>query len=250
MAGHEESVIKAAAVLRGAERVVAFTGAGVSAESGVPTFRGAGGLWEGRPVEQVATPEAFAADPLMVWRFYEQRRINLASRRPNAAHEVLARWQERFASFVLTTQNVDGLHEDAGSRGVLHLHGSIWRVRCLSCSGEREDRTAPFPVLPPRCSCGGMLRPAVVWFGEALPTEVLENSMAACERCDVLLVVGTSAVVYPAAGLVEVASWAGATVIEVNPQPSALASLAQVALRGPAGELLPRLETALAAGGA
>lgn len=250
MAGHEESVIKAAAVLEGAERVVAFTGAGVSAESGVPTFRGAGGLWEGHPVEQVATPEAFAADPLMVWRFYEQRRINLASKRPNPAHEVLARWQTRFASFVLTTQNVDGLHEDAGSRGVLHLHGSIWRVRCLGCGGEREDRTAPFPAVPPRCSCGGLLRPAVVWFGEALPVDVLEASMAACERCDVLLVVGTSAVVYPAAGLVEVASWAGATVIEVNPQPSALASLAHVALRGPAGELLPRLDAALAVGGA
>ncbi len=247
--GQHEAILKAAAVLQKVQRVVAFTGAGVSAESGVPTFRGAGGLWEGHPVEQVATPEAFAADPLMVWRFYEQRRINLATKRPNPAHLVLARWQERFPSFLLTTQNVDSLHEDAGSRGVLHLHGSIWRVRCLACGNEREDRTAPFPSLPPRCRCGGMLRPAVVWFGEALPADVLEASMAACERCEVLLVVGTSAVVYPAAGLVEVASWAGATVIEVNPQPSALASLAQVALRGPAGELLPRLEAALAAGG-
>jgi|YNPBryunderm2012_1023409.scaffolds.fasta_scaffold07125_4 NAD-dependent deacetylase len=249
MVGQEEAIARAAAVLKKATRVVAFTGAGVSAESGVPTFRGAGGLWEGHPVEQVATPEAFAADPLMVWRFYEQRRINLASKRPNPAHQVLARWQQRFASFVLTTQNVDSLHEDAGSMGVLHLHGSIWRVRCLACHGEWEDRTAPFPSLPPRCPCGGMLRPAVVWFGEALPADVLEASVAACEGCEVLLVVGTSAVVYPAAGLVEVASWAGATVIEVNPQPSALASLAEVALRGPAGELLPRLDAALAAGG-
>lgn len=245
----QEATPEAARVLRGARRVVAFTGAGVSAESGVPTFRGTGGLWEGHRVEQVATPEAFAADPLLVWRFYEQRRINLHRCRPNPAHEVLARWQERFSSFVLTTQNVDGLHEDAGSREVLHLHGSIWRVRCLVCGAEREDRTAPFPSLPPRCSCGGLLRPAVVWFGEALPIEVLETSMTACERCDVLLVVGTSAVVYPAAGLVEVAAWAGATVIEVNPQPSALASLAQVALRGPAGVLLPQLEAALAAEG-
>ncbi len=248
MIGQEEAIARAAAVLQKAHRVVAFTGAGVSAESGVPTFRGAGGLWEGHPVEQVATPEAFAADPLMVWRFYEQRRINLATKRPNPAHHVLARWQDRFPSFLLTTQNVDSLHEDAGSRGVLHLHGSIWRVRCLACGEEREDRTAPFPSLPPRCRCGGKLRPAVVWFGEALPADVLEASIAACERCDVLLVVGTSAVVYPAAGLVEVASWAGARIIEVNPQPSALASLAQVALRGPAGELLPRLEAALAAG--
>lgn len=225
--------------------MVAFTGAGVSAESGVPTFRGAGGLWEGHPVEQVATPEAFAANPEMVWRFYQQRRLNLASKRPNPAHQVLARWQERFASFVLATQNVDGLHEEAGSRGVLHLHGSIWRVRCLACGEEREDRTVPFPHLPPRCWCGGMLRPAVVWFGESLPEEVFEAALGAAARCDVLVVVGTSAVVYPAASLVEVAAEAGAAVIEVNPQASALAFLAQVALRGPAGELLPKVDEAL-----
>lgn len=243
----QDSITRAADLLARASRVVAFTGAGVSAESGVPTFRGAGGLWEGHPVEQVATPEAFAADPLMVWRFYDQRRVNLAPRRPNPAHQVLAGWQERFASFVLATQNVDSLHEDAGSRGVLHLHGSIWRVRCCRCEVEREDRTAPFPTLPPRCPCGGLLRPAVVWFGEPLPEDVLETAMVAAERCEVLLVVGTSAVVYPAAGLVEVAAGAGAAVIEVNPQASALAWLANVALRGPAGEMLPRLEEALGA---
>lgn len=245
MTSGEREFEHAAELLARAQRVVAFTGAGISAESGVPTFRGAGGLWEGHPVEQVATPEAFAADPLMVWRFYQQRRVNLASKRPNPAHYVLAHWQERFPSFVLATQNVDSLHEDAGSREVLHLHGSIWRVRCQGCGTEREDRTAPFPVLPPCCPCGGMLRPAVVWFGEPLPTDILEAAMTAAERCQVLLVVGTSAMVYPAAGLVEVAAWAGAAVIEVNPQASALASLAEVALRGPAGEVLPRLAEAL-----
>lgn len=242
----QDSITRAAELLASASRVVAFTGAGISAESGVPTFRGAGGLWEGHPVERVATPEAFAADPLMVWRFYDQRRVNLAPKRPNPGHQVLARWQEQFPSFVLATQNVDSLHEDAGSRGVLHLHGSIWRVRCLACGDEREDRTAPYPQLPPRCPCGGMLRPAVVWFGEPLPMEVLETAMVAAERCEVLLVVGTSAVVYPAAGLVEVAASAGASVVEVNPQASALAWLATVALRGPSGEVLPRLEAALA----
>lgn len=236
----------AAALLRQATRVVAFTGAGVSAESGVPTFRGAGGLWEGRPVERVATPQGFEADPELVWRFYEERRCNLARCQSNPAHHVLARWQGRFPDYTLVTQNVDGLHEDAGSRGVLHVHGSIWVVRCSVCAAEREDRATPLPVLPPRCPrCGAMERPGVVWFGEPLPADVLDEAMRAAARAEVMLVVGTSAVVYPAAGLVEIAAAAGGAVIEVNPEASALAHLADVELRGPAGEVLPRLDALL-----
>ncbi|MFH1177797.1 MAG: NAD-dependent deacylase [Acidobacteriota bacterium] len=240
---------QAAEVLRRARRVVAFTGAGVSAESGVPTFRGALGLWEGRPVEEVATPQGFHANPELVWRFYDERRTKLATVVPNPAHLVLARWQERFAHFRLVTQNVDELHQAAGSREVLQLHGSIWRLRCSSCGAEREDRRVPLPELPPRCrGCGGLERPGVVWFGEYLPAEVLGAAGQAAASCDVLLVVGTSAVVYPAAGLVEIASRAGGKVIEVNPEASALAHLADVALRGPAGELLPRLDALLESG--
>jgi NAD-dependent deacetylase len=242
-----ESVAEAAEILRSAQRVVAFTGAGVSAESGVPTFRGAGGLWEGHPVEELASPRGFYADPVKVWRFYEERRRNLANVKPNPAHRVLAGWQERFPRYAVVTQNVDGLHQAAGARGVLELHGSIWRVRCLGCGREREERTVPLPRVPPLCSeCGALERPGVVWFGEFLPEVVMAAAFAAIEGCEVLVVVGTSAVVYPAAGFVEVAATAGAKVIEVNPEASSMAHFADVALRGPAGELLPLVEARLA----
>jgi NAD-dependent deacetylase len=245
----QDEVGRAAEILRSATRVVAFTGAGVSAESGLATFRGAGGLWEGHRVEEVATPQAFAADPVKVWRFYDQRRTNAAKVRPNPAHGVLAAWQDRFPTYTLVTQNVDGLHQSAGSRRVVELHGSLWRVRCTECGREREDRTAPFPELPPRCpECGAMERPGVVWFGEMLPADALLAAQAAAEACEVLVVVGTSAVVYPAAGLVAVAAAAGATVIEVNPEASALAHLADVTLRGPAGAMLPQVDARLAGG--
>jgi NAD-dependent deacetylase len=239
-------VTRAADVLRLAQRVVAFTGAGVSAESGVPTFRGAGGLWEGHPVEELASPQGFYADPERVWGFYEERRHNLARVVPNPAHHVLARWQDRFDSYAVVTQNVDGLHQAAGTRDVLELHGSIWRVRCLGCGQEREERAVPLPRVPPLCSeCGAMERPAVVWFGEFLPEGVMAAAFSVIEKCEVLVVVGTSAVVYPAAGFVEVAAGAGAVVIEVNPESSHLAHLADVALRGPAGEILPLVEARL-----
>lgn len=242
-----ESIALAAEILRSAQRVVAFTGAGVSAESGVPTFRGAGGLWEGHPVEELASPRGFYADPVKVWRFYEERRRNLANVKPNPAHRVLAGWQERFPRYAVVTQNVDGLHQAAGARGVLELHGSIWRVRCLGCGREREERTVPLPRVPPLCSeCGAMERPGVVWFGEFLPEVVMAAAFAAIEGCEVLVVVGTSAVVYPAAGFVEVAATAGAKVIEVNPEASSMAHFADVALRGPAGELLPLVDARLA----
>jgi NAD-dependent deacetylase len=244
-----ESVAVAADMLRSAQRVVAFTGAGVSAESGVPTFRGAGGLWEGHPVEELASPRGFYADPVKVWRFYEERRRNLAQVRPNPAHRVLAGWQDRFPAYTIATQNVDGLHQAGGAREVLELHGSIWRVRCLGCGREREERTVPLSRVPPLCSeCGAMERPGVVWFGEFLPEAAMAAAFAAIEKCEVLVVVGTSAVVYPAAGFVEVASSAGAKVIEVNPEASRMAHLADVALRGPAGELLPLVNRRLAEG--
>lgn len=237
---------RAAAVLRKAKRVVVMTGAGVSAESGVPTFRAADGLWEGHRIEEVATPEGFFADPEKVWRFYDGRRQNLARVSPNPGHEVMARWQERFAAYTLVTQNVDGLHQRAGSRGVLELHGSIWRVRCAECHREREDRTVPLAELPPRCAlCGGLERPGVVWFGEILPQDTLDAAARAAVKADAALVAGTSSLVYPAAGLVELAAGSGATVIEVNPVASALAQLAEVALRGPSGEVLPVLEELL-----
>ena len=233
---------RAAALLRAAGELAVLTGAGVSAESGLATFRG-GGLWEGHRVEDVATPRAFRRDPAAVWRFYHARRAGLRRARPNAGHYALAALEERRGRgrFALATQNVDGLHRAAGSRHVLELHGSLARVRCVACGG-REDRGAEELAELPRCgACGGLLRPDVVWFGEPLPGDVWEEAEAAAGRCDCLLVVGTSAEVYPAAGLIDVARGRGARVVEVNVTRTAASARADVGLYGPSGQLLPAL---------
>ena len=224
-----------------AQRVAVLTGAGVSKESGIPTFRDEDGLWRNYRPEELASPEAFASNPRLVWEWYEMRRETIAKARPNAGHLALARLEQRTPRFTLITQNVDGLHEDAGSRNVQRLHGSIWITRCFLCGEEREDRRVPFSELPPRCACGGMLRPGVVWFGEPLPQDVWDNAEQAARNADLLLVVGTSAVVYPAASLVPLAARAGATVVEINPGETPLTAAVAYSLRGPAGEILPRL---------
>ncbi len=220
--------------------VVVLTGAGVSAESGVPTFRGPEGLWRTFRPEDLATPEAFARDPVLVWEWYDWRRQRIANCRPNPAHRVLAEMEAALPDFTLITQNVDGLHQAAGSRRVLELHGNIWRVRCTRCGRVGEDRRVPLPEIPPRCACGGLLRPDVVWFGEPLPPAVLEEAWEAAARCRWMLVVGTSALVQPAASLPVVAHRNGARLIEVNVSDTPLTPLADEVLRGPAGEVLPR----------
>ncbi len=220
-------------------RVAAMTGAGVSAESGIATFRGLGGHWENARPEELATPQAFAADHLKVWRFYEARRVQCANCSPNPAHLGLARLEEALCDrFTLITQNVDGLHAMAGSRRILELHGNIWRVRCLECGEEVEDRTAPFPELPPMCGCGGMLRPAVVWFGESLPGEIFESAFQEAAASSIFLVAGTSAVVEPAAGLARIAASHGAKVWEVNPEETPLSYICEKTWRAPAGEVM------------
>jgi NAD-dependent deacetylase len=238
----EADLERAAGMLRAAARVAVLTGAGVSAESGVPTFRDAGGLWEGHRVEDVATPSAFARDPLLVWRFYNLRRAALRTVRPNPGHHALARLEERLGPerFALITQNVDGLHRAAGSRHVLEVHGSLARVRCTGC-GRVEPRDDELGDLPHCDGCGGLLRPDVVWFEEMLPQDVWAQAEAAAVACDCFLVVGTSAVVYPAAGLVGMARVRGASVIEVNLQPTAVSHRIDVGLYGPSGVILPRL---------
>jgi NAD-dependent deacetylase len=236
-----DAVRTAASRLREAKRVLVVTGAGISAESGVPTFRGPGGLWRDFRPEQLATPEAFARDPGLVWEWYDWRRQQLTSVRPNAAHEALAAFESRAPEFLLATQNVDGLHGMAGSRRVLELHGSIWIVRCVGCRAVRDDRTAPLPERPPKCACGALLRPGVVWFGEALPQDVLYESFQAARHAEVVLVVGTSSVVYPAAALPETARAHGAFVVEVNPEETNLTALASVSLRGTAVQYVPAL---------
>ena len=237
----ESALERAAGGLRRAGRVAALTGAGVSAESGLATFRGGGGLWEGHAVEDVATPEAFQRNPELVWRFYNLRRAALRDARPNAGHLALVdlerRWGDRFT---LVTQNVDGLHQAAGSRRVLELHGGLARVRCTGCKATTDRAGEALPDMP-RCDvCGGLLRPDVVWFHEMLPEGVWRSACEAVEACECFLVVGTSAVVYPAAGLIDMARALGACVIEVNLEPAARTG-GVIGLYGKSGEILPRL---------
>ena len=227
--------------LKQARSVAVLTGAGVSAESGVPTFRGPDGLWKRHRAESLATPEAFARDPKLVWEWYDWRRCVLSGVKPNAGHYALAELEQRTPKFTLITQNVDGLHELAGSRNVLRVHGSIWMLRCLGCDREQEDRRAPLPEIPPRCACGGMLRPGVVWFGESLPAAVWRAAETAARFCDVLLVIGTSALVYPAAGLAHLAKSSGARVVEINVAETPLSREIDEFILGPSGELLPQL---------
>jgi NAD-dependent deacetylase len=238
---------QAATVLRQADRVAVLTGAGVSAESGLPTFRGAGGLWEGHRVEEVATPMAFERNPSLVWRFYNARRAGLRTVRPNAGHEALVRLEERFGSqrFALITQNVDGLHRAAGSRRVLELHGNLARVRCTGCSVIEDRGQESLGELPLCARCGKLLRPDIVWFEEMLPQDVWLLAEEAVRSCQCLMVVGTSANVYPAAGLVVQAREVDAKVIEVNLERTPASRLADVSLLGPAGQILPRLVDSL-----
>ncbi len=239
--------------LRAAERVLAFCGAGVSAESGVPTFRGAGGLWEGHRVEDVATPEAFERDPLLVWRFYAARQKALQEVEPNPAHRVLAAMDAHFPEFLLVSQNVDNLHERAGSERLVKLHGSLMETRCTEC--ERVTPCDPLPEAEldagrlPHCRCGGLLRPNVVWFGEYLLAEHLRALEAFFERAapdgkaspPVVLIIGTSGSVSGGYGLTQAARRSGARLVEINPAPSLLSREVDLPLREPAGVLLARI---------
>lgn len=237
----DERLTTAAEMLRQAERIAVLTGAGVSAESGVATFRGAGGLWEGHPIAEVATPEGFERNPELVWQFYNQRRASLRSIQPNPGHRALVALEDRLGSdrFALITQNVDGLHQAAGSRNILELHGRLSRVRCTACAyiADRPDEDLP-PM--PRCpTCTARLRPDVVWFNEMLPQRIWREACEQTGQCQCFLVVGTSAVVYPAAGLIRMARAVGARVLEFNLEATPASSAADVSLFGPSGETLP-----------
>jgi NAD-dependent deacetylase len=230
--------------VRNANRIAVLTGAGVSAESGIPTFRSNGGFWQNRRFEDLATPQGFARDPKFVWQWYEERRRGIAAARPNAGHIALVAIERRVTlgegEFALITQNVDGLHDLAGSRNIIKLHGDIWTVRCTVCHAERIER-AELNDLPPHCACGGLLRPGVVWFGEALPEGAIEQASRAISRADVLIVAGTSAQVYPAAGLIPLALGNGARVIEINPETTGFSADVTFALRENSAAVLPEL---------
>jgi len=230
--------------LTGARRVAVLTGAGISAESGVPTFRDTQtGLWAQFDPMQLATEEGFRADPSLVWRWYAWRRTLVDQAQPNAGHRALAAAEARFERLRVITQNVDGLHARAGSTNLIELHGNIMRTICLERCGFSQDSPARLaPGEPPRCPrCGAWVRPGVVWFGEMLDPAALDDAAAEAQSCDVMLVVGTSGLVYPAAGLPAGARRAGAVVITVNPEPTDLHELATVCIRGKAAEVLPPL---------
>ena len=245
---HDATVARLAEHLDTAERITVLTGAGVSAASGVPTFRGSEGLWRTHRPEELATAEAFERDPTMVWEWYDWRRQLLAACEPNRAHEVLARWSHSFPGFRLVTQNVDGLHERAGTRDVIRFHGSIWDLRCWNrCAGSLErwrDETAPLTGGLPRCdACGGLARPDVVWFGETIPAHVLDRSLDST-NCDLFLAVGTSSLVYPAASLVQQAKTQKAITAEINLEATPASDLVDFAVRGPAEQILAEIDDA------
>ena len=230
-------------------RITVLTGAGVSAASGVPTFRGADGLWKNFRPETLATAEAFERDPKLVWEWYAWRRSRIAACDPNAAHRALADWSRRFENFSLITQNVDGLHERAGTDNTIRLHGSIWEVSCwqgCATSPKRwRDETISFAEIPPRCPhCGGLIRPGVVWFGESLDPIVVRQASKAAE-CDVFITIGTSAIVYPAAGFIAAAKQHGAYTAEINPETTPATSTVDLSLGGRAETVLPLIDQRL-----
>jgi NAD-dependent deacetylase len=235
--------------LRDAKHVLVFTGAGVSAESGIPTFRDAlTGLWERFDAEELATPQAFQNDPALVWGWYEWRRMKVLRARPNPAHLSIASLETKVPRLTLVTQNVDDLHERAGSRDVLHLHGRLNKPFCFACRRPAAylDEIPDEPdggrhLEPPRCRCGGRIRPGVVWFGEMLPEIEWDTANDAASRCDVFLCIGTSTLVQPAARLTTMAIQRGAVTIQVNPNPTSLDNLVTLNLLGPAGQVLPEL---------
>jgi NAD-dependent deacetylase len=243
MIGEEEEIQISASLierLRDAKRVTVLTGAGVSAESGIPTFRGAGGVWEKYDFQKLATPWGFREDPALVWEWYQLRQIEMKKASPNPAHVVIAAMAKYYPAFRVLTQNIDGMHQRAGSEDVVELHGSIWRMRC-----ERDGTTvtldSPVADIPPLCQCGSIMRPDVVWFGEPLKPEVLAEASQAAAESDLMFVVGTSAIVYPAAALPVIVKNSDGAVVEINMEETDVSRYADASFFGRAGELLPAI---------
>ncbi len=235
------AIKKVRTTLQRAKSVAVLTGAGISADSGVPTFRGAEGLWKQYRAEELASPDAFERDPKLVWEWYSWRRELIATKVPNLAHEALVTMAAQFSPFTLITQNVDGLHRKAGSEDVVEMHGNIWRVRCTGCSTVTENRDLPI-AYPPECeACGELLRPHIVWFGESLDPQIMDQCMQALQSCDVLLVIGTSGVVQPAASFAMMAKQAGAYTVEINLDPTPSSGTMDMVVNDKAKDVVPLL---------
>ncbi len=226
---------------RRAKRFVVITGAGISAESGIPTFRGANGLWRRYRAEDLATPQAFQRDPRLVWEWYDWRRRLISEKKPNAGHLAIAAMEDLFVEFLLITQNVDGLHRKAGSMKLIEIHGNLWKVRCMGEGKVSPNNEVPLREIPLRCDCGALLRPDVIWFGESLSAKDLADSHLALQECDFLLVVGTSAVVQPVASFPTIARNGGAFIVEINVEPTPLSGWVDESILGKSGRILPQL---------
>jgi len=241
-----ENILSLMADIKNAQKIVILTGAGISSESGIPTFRGEEGLWKKYRAEDLATPTAFSHNPELVWEWYDWRRGIIAGKQPNPGHKVLASWESRFPSFHIITQNIDGFHSRAGSKNILELHGNIWKLRCTEENTITENHESPLEKLPPMCpSCGAMLRPHVVWFGESLDMSILHESFQLSTECDLMFIIGTSAVVQPAASIPLRAMDSGAKTVEINPDPTPLTGSVDHSIRGKAGEILPLINEKL-----
>lgn len=227
--------------LRNAKRVSVLTGAGISAESGIPTFRGKDGIWKKFNPQELASMEAFLKNPQLVWEWYEYRRKILQSVLPNAAHYTLAKMEQHYPHFSINTQNVDGLHQMAGSHTVYEMHGNIRKNKCLECEMPIDDTFFEKDGQVPRCNCGGMVRPDVVWFGEYLSPDILNTCCIEAQSADVFFTIGTSSVVYPAAKLPEEAKNNGAYVVEINPEQTLFSNKADYVFKKNAGDILPKI---------
>ena len=236
----DELIKRAADIITSSKKLLVFTGAGISAESGIPTFRGQDGLWENYRVEDVATPEAFSRNPRLVWKFYSERRRKALSVKPNAAHYAVARLEKLFDDFLVVTQNVDDLHRKAGNKKLLEIHGNLFREKCTACAFIRNSESSYEE--PPLCpDCGAMLRPDVVWFGEPLPEKEINEAFEFAEGADVVIVIGTSAVVFPAAQIPFIVCNHGGKVIEVNLEPTPVTDTANVSIFEKCGIVLPKI---------
>jgi NAD-dependent deacetylase len=228
--------------LKNAKKISVLTGSGISAESGIPTFRGKQGLWKQFRAEELATPQAFAHNPAMVWEWYDWRRSIIADKKPNPGHKVLAEWEAIFPEFTLITQNIDGLHQKSGLKNVIELHGNIWKLRCVDEGTIVENYKPRLEEIPPHCpQCGALLRPHVVWFGETLDMNLLQTAIKQAAESDAILVIGTSAVVYPAASIPYSAAESGARIAEINLEQTPLSSFADWSFQGKAGDILPEI---------
>jgi len=225
--------------LRDSKKIVFVTGAGISQESGIPTFRGKDGHWRKYDPMKLASIDAFYDDPKLVWEWYEDRRKNILAAKPNEGHFVISE-MEKFKDVVVLTQNIDGLHQRSGSTNVLELHGSIIRIKCTVCNFS-DNITENFELLPPKCECGNMLRPDVVWFGEALPQDVWKNAMKEASTCDIMIISGTSLVVSPANTLPVYAKQNGATLIEVNPEKTVMSNDMDLSIQATSANALPKI---------